>query len=189
MRLPALLVFLLVLGLAGAAAQAQTRPTTATLGVLDPTTTTLSVSIAIPVQDGKRFIQYSADGHSFRVVVRNVSARPVNLWTPKYSWGYANLSFEVRDASGLVRTVQKAEREWRKNFPDSCTLLPGDDMVLDVDFTSSDWSGAPRPSTGTKFAVVSMRAVYQILPDEESQKLKVWTGRVESPWREYTLVP
>lgn len=154
-----------------------------------PTTATLEVSIAVPVQDGRRFLEYSADGHSFRVVVRNVSAQPVNLWSSKYSWGYANLSFEFKDETGALRTVQKKPREWTKNFPDACTLLPGDDLVLDVDFTSSDWDGAPKAATGTKSVVISMRAVYEIRPDAESQKLKVWTGRAESPWREYTLLP
>lgn len=184
---PVLAIALLAILACGVAeAQAQVQAQT------PPTTATLEVSIAIPEKGGQRLIEYSVGDAHFHVVVRNVSDRPVTLWTAKYSWGWENLSFEVKDAAGAVRTVKKAPREWRKNFPDACTLQPKDEMVLAVDFTSADWAGAPKPTgtaAGGKFESLTMRAVYEVKPDDESRQSGVWTGRVESPWREYTLVP
>ena len=134
---------------------------------------------------GGRSITLFQPAQHFHVVVTNVSREPVRLWREWCSWGYHCLSFVVVE-DGRNTAVTKAEISWRKNYPDSTTLAPGEHMVFEVTFDKSVWPNAPVPDNG-KSRVVRMKAVFAVPADEDARKLGVWTGEVSSPVEAYTV--
>jgi hypothetical protein len=138
----------------------------------------LEVKIAIPVHHGHRSLN---EADHFHVLVRNVSDAPVKLWTDRFSWGYDNLSFDLTDDDAKHLTATKQPRGWSKNYPDWLELQPGEEYVLNVNlFAGETWQNVPARPKGTGPKLVKMRAVYEIKPDDESKRLGVWTGRIQS---------
>ena len=144
--------------------------------------TPLSVSIAVPIRGKHRSIENA----QFHVVVRNISTHNVNLWREWCSWGYFNLSFEVSDENGKTWLVNKKNRGWGKNYPDYCTVEPNGNLVIDVTLNPDTWENPPRPEAG-KSLTVTLRALFQVAETEESKKHEVWTGKVVSEAKQYTL--
>lgn len=136
--------------------------------------------------DGGRSITLWRPSSRFSVVLTNLSDKPVRLWREWCSWGYFALSFVVNDDAGKATVVKKAGRGWDKNYPDWTQLDPGDSMVFEVTFGENTWENAPLPAPG-KSLKVRMKAVYEVREDEESKKLNVWTGKVESPELAFTI--
>jgi hypothetical protein len=144
----------------------------------------LELKIAVPVHHQHRSLN---DGDHFHVLVRNVSDQSIRLWTDRYSWGYSNLSFEIVGDDGKMTPVRKKPRGWDKNYPDWLELKPGDTYVLNVNFNVADvWDNPPKAS-GAKPTQLKLRAVYEIEADEQSAKLGVWTGKVQSAVDTYAI--
>jgi hypothetical protein len=144
----------------------------------------LELKIAVPIHHQHRSLN---DGDHFHVLVRNVSDQPIRLWTDRYSWGYSNLSFEIVGDDGKATPVRKKPRGWDKNYPDWLELKPGDTYVLNVNLNAADvWENPPRAS-GAKPTQLKLRAVYEITPDEQSAKLGVWTGKIQSGVHTYAI--
>ena len=151
----------------------------------------ISVAISVPASsatNGSRMIRSGdADAH-FHVVVTNVSERPQRLWRDDCSCGYAALSFEFTDDTGKTWTAEKKPRGWRANEPFYWILEPHENLVFDVQFTSaSTWNGFPDVQPHMR-KVVSMRAIFEIQPDDESRRQGVWTGHVQSQSGKYTFL-
>jgi hypothetical protein len=144
----------------------------------------ISISIAIPVHHGHRSLDLN---DHFHVLVTNVSDKPLRLWTDQYSWGYENLSFEQILDDGTVIEIRKKAREWRKNFPDWLELQPGENYVLNVLLSPDVWDNAPIADQPNKPKLVKLRAIYKVPPDEQSDKLGVWTGKIVSPVGTYSI--
>jgi len=140
----------------------------------------ISVAIAVPAHGSHRVLEYSGGHEShFHVLISNVSDKPQKIWREWCSWGYYALSFEITDESGKTWTATKKARDWDKNFPDSWTLAAKETLVLDVHFAGSDtWEGFPRPSGVSQ--TITIRAIFEISPDKDSQRDSVWTGRALS---------
>jgi len=93
------------------------------------------------------------------------------------------LSFEFTDQTGKKWIVSKKPRSWDKNYPDFWTIEPHENLVLDVEFGKiGTWDGIPL-SDGT----FTMRAIFEIRPDEDSLKHIVWTGHVISKADKYVF--
>ena len=146
---------------------------------------TLAVAIAVPENHGHRAIILNRQDSHFHVVVTNVSDQPQNLWREWCSWGYFNLLFQVTDQNGEEFTVTKKMHEWTKNYPDFLVLGPGEHLVIDA-YPERDWDKFPLPATG-KEKKVSIQAVYEIKPDDKTKESKIWTGRIASEKKEYTV--
>lgn len=146
----------------------------------------LEVKIAIPVHHHQRSL--NTNGDHFHVLVKNISDQPLRLWSEHFSWGYENLTFEEITEDGKVRTIQKNPGEWSKNFPDWLELKPDDTYVLNVKFAAPGvWENPPQAKAGEKPTKIKLRAVYQISPDKESNRLGVWTGKVVSAVDTYAI--
>lgn len=164
------------------------------------TNSELSLSIAVPYASNRlaafgkfsdtndtRVLCSTWDNH-FPVVLRNISDKPVNIWQQDNSWGYYDLSFELRDGSGKTWVARKVTTAFHSNGPMFWTLKPNETLVIDVCFTNDQksdwqkWNGFPRNQT------VSMRAVFAIHKDASTKKYSVWTGRVVSAWNRYFFV-
>lgn len=148
----------------------------------------LKISLAIPLHHQQRSLN---DGGHFHVLVTNVSDGPVRLWSDRYSWGYGNLSFESIDDNGNVTRIAKLPRDWGKNYPDWLELAAGESYVLNVDWTSEAgralWDGPPGAAGKQRPTLVKLRGVYEVLPDDQSRKLGVWTGKITSPVGSYAV--
>jgi hypothetical protein len=139
----------------------------------------LSISIAVPARNGERRIEYRDKSTHFHVIISNTSDKPQQIWREWCSWGYFGLSFEFTDERGKKWTAKKKPRLWTVNAPDWLTLQPQESLVLDVYFGDSDtWDGFPRPEHGSQ--TVTMQAVFEFSPDDESRQHGVWTGRAIS---------
>lgn len=136
-------------------------------------------------QLGPAFELYLPEQH-FHVVISNASGGPIRLWREWCSWGYFNLAFVVTDEGGRAVTVKKANRSWRKNYPDAMIVPPGGHMVLEVTFDPATWPDAPLPERHRSKAV-RMRAVYTSRPDKDATEHGVWTGEVSSGEESYTI--
>jgi len=143
----------------------------------------LSVEIASPARFGKRALELT----SVPVVVANRSATEINVWREWCSWGWFQLSFEIRAGDGTVVTVRKKDRGWDKNYPDFWTLAPGEPLVLTanlLDFDTWAWSS---PAANLREKTLEVRAVFFTEKDEASEEEEVPHGRAVSPWRRYEL--
>lgn len=120
----------------------------------------------------------------FKVIATNRSGKTLKIWEDSNSWGYAALRFEITEAGGGKAVVRQKERDWRKNMPTFWSVADGGQVVYDVSLGSDEWEGLPKSLKGS---TVTMRAIIEILPDEQSKELGVWTGKVASPPAEYLL--
>lgn len=126
----------------------------------------------------------------FYVVVSNTSNKPQRIWQEWCSWGYFGLTFELSDETGKKWVAKKNGGWWTMNFPSYWRLDPEDSVVIEVHFEKAlqpRWEGFPLPEDGEK--TVTMRAVFQFEPDEESKKADVWTGLVASKPQRVTFYP
>jgi hypothetical protein len=89
------------------------------------------------------------------------------------------LSFELLDDSGAVRVIRRKAEGFMLNYPGWWALKPYGHVVRDVYLGDRNhWDGVPRALPDCE--TVRMRAVFEVKPDVESERLKVWTGRVVS---------
>jgi hypothetical protein len=134
------------------------------------------VSVAVPESNGERSIQFDQTAH-FHVLLTNVTASPQKIWKESDSWGYAALSFELKDATGKAWTVRKKERPWRKNTPAFWTVASRETLVYDVTLADGRWEGMPPSPREKRFTI---RAIVEIKVDEKTREHGIWTGRVLS---------
>jgi hypothetical protein len=151
----------------------------------------ISVAISVPASsatNGSRMIRSGAADAHFHVVVTNVSEKPQRVWRDDCSWGYAALSLEITDDTGKTWSAEKKPRGWLANEPFYWILEPHENLVIDVYFTNAaTWNGFPDVQPHVR-KVVSMRAIFDIKPDDESRRQGVWTGRVQSQSGKYTFL-
>lgn len=139
----------------------------------------LRISISLPKRGDQRTLSVGDSAAEFHVVLTNVSAAPIRLWKEWCSWGYFNLSFELQLGDDKPVPIVKLERGWDKNYPDAVEIPPGEHLVLPVRLRGDEW----KLEFGKKEAgpwPARLRAFYDVSPDDESRRLGVWTGRVES---------
>jgi hypothetical protein len=156
----------------------------------DEPTPPLKLTLVRLEQAGQRsiFLGPKENHHSqFHVVVTNVSSEPERLWDDRFSWGYGNLSFESMDDEGRHQNIVKKARSWWGNVPACFVLQPNELLVIDVVFDPKVWE-LPFPQAAIdKPQQFKLRAVYEIRPDKQSDKEKVWTGKIVSPWGDYAI--
>ncbi|MGA3285015.1 MAG: hypothetical protein ABSD57_11235 [Verrucomicrobiota bacterium] len=146
----------------------------------------ISVSVAIPTRNDERRVEYHDRTTHFHVIVSNTSDKPQRIWREWCSWGYYGLTFEFADENGKKWVAKKKPQVWTRNFPDWWTLDPHESFVIDVYFGDSDtWDGFPLPKDGSQ--TVTMLAVFEFKPDDESRQHDVWTGRVASKAEKVTF--
>jgi len=142
---------------------------------------TISVQLAIPATaDGTPpRVQLTRAGSHFHVLLSSHSSSPQRVWDDVNSWGYYALSFELVDDSGAVSVIRRKAEGFMLNYPGWWALKPYGHVVRDVYLSDRiHWDGVPRAMPDCE--TVKMRAVFEVKPDVESERLKVWTGRVVS---------
>jgi hypothetical protein len=144
----------------------------------------LDVAIIIPHRDDHP--GYLAWGNAerrphFHVLLTNTTDQPKRLFQEWCSWGYYALTFAFTDEHGETFPARKGPHAWTMNFPDYWTVPAHESLVIDVYFADrEEWGDSFWLSPGHPKGEVTLKAIYQVRPDGESEKLGVWTGKIES---------
>ena len=117
------------------------------------------------------------------VVITNKTESDLAVWAENCSWGYRCLSFKILFGDDEFTVVQKGQN-WTVNGPSAFVVKPQDHFVSNVRFIDEKWQGLPQKWDSQK---VRIKAIFQIKPDDESRKLGVWNGKMESDWLEVNL--
>lgn len=119
----------------------------------------------------------------FHVVLTNTGDHDLTLWKEWCSDGYFNLSFEFTSQDGKVIKVEKAGRDWAKNFPDGFVVKPGGHFVLPVTFSSNEPGAYQWTGIESLQGVMTLKAIYKNASDfipNGNPIPKPWVGQVES---------
>ena len=111
------------------------------------------------------------------VVIRNQSKFAINIWGEDCSWGWSNISFEVR-AGSKVLPVKRDEINWKRNFPLPVKLLPGDIFVREINLEDRTWAWAKVVDFCQANKNAKITAQLQIENDSTAKAEKVWTGSI-----------
>lgn len=125
----------------------------------------------------------TADSY-FYVVLSNTSKSDMSVWREWCSWGHGCLSFGITMPDGKSFSVAKVQdKSYGKNWADSFVVKPGNHFVYKVRF-DDEWKGFPENWKNQK---IRIKAFFAIAKDRQTERLKVWTGKLESPAIEATL--
>ncbi len=180
----AALIFSLPLALGLAAFRLEALDPSDAASQPDATTAGISIEIAAPEHFHKRII---ALDEPLPVVVTNTSKQPVRIWRDWCSWGYFQLSFEVKDDAGHTWTISRKEREFWKNYPDYWTLAPGEPLVLNVTLSSDIWETSGGKLADLRGKSLKVKAIFAAQADDRGREDSVWSGRAGSTPRMYEI--
>lgn len=141
--------------------------------------TALSLHIAVSEVRGVRPIIFRDGEATLPVLVTNALGAPVRLWQTVNSWGYRSVSLAYATADGRKGVLRRREIHFKQNTATFFTLTPGESHVFLLELGDSQWEGVPVPTTDAGLAL-TLQAIYEVKPDEQSAKNGVWTGRILS---------
>jgi len=121
----------------------------------------------------------------FYVILKNVTDKPISVWDDWNSWGYQGISFEVTTPDGKTSHISKRNQGFGRNGPSRFIIQPGESKVFSVRLDES-WEVQP-PIQNADNTPIGLRAIYEIHRTPESDKYKVWAGRVESKQYQFDL--
>lgn len=113
------------------------------------------------------------------VVIQNKTKAAMNVWAEDCSWGWSNISFEVK-AGSKVLPINRAEINWKRNFPMPLKLLPGDMCVREINLEDRTWSWNRVVDFCKENQHASISAKLEIESDSSSKTENVWTGVARS---------
>jgi len=196
--------------------QAQAAPATAPVAAEPlPEKDGLKVSIVPTTEQGEvGMIDFKMPDPFIAVELRNSSDKPINVFDEWDSWGAYDLTLEIKEVDGKVLdkplSVIKGPMMWLANFSSSEEIAPGKAVIRHVRLRTPLRMLSPslpdrdqdlNPPQGPiywKFPVplkgqthaVTMRAVFandDPISGIGRGKKTVWTGRIASPWKKYTV--
>ena len=145
----------------------------------------LTLSLIVPAgSDGQRtlsLVRYPR----FHVVVTNTSESPIRLWKDWTSWGMKSLSLMLQTPAKSMGIIRLPVRGIDGDFPDFWVLLPGEELVLEVNMADISWRGFP--DLYGESVKGSLSAIYEIKEDYLTDEFGIWTGRVLSQPLEVVL--
>jgi len=147
-------------------------------------------------------------------VVRNISRRTVLVFQEGNAWGHDNVHLEVSTVNGRrlkkPLLIARGPRPWRANAPTTQLLAPGQSVVRDlwlhlpatVKFPNRKptiaelnqdlypqgdeyWFFPFPPKSQT--TTLTMKAVFEVEPDQVTKNTKIWTGLVASMPADYQI--
>jgi hypothetical protein len=124
---------------------------------------------------------------TFYVILTNVSKESQPVFETSHSWGYFELSFELRMADGRIVAITKKPVGFTRNIPTTFMIPPGEQMVLPIRL-DDEWDAVPPLPIAVETPIaVTIKAIYEVKPTQESVEQKVWTGRTESRGYRYSF--
>lgn len=154
--------------------------------------------VAIAIDEDESAVSKIPGKLRIPIVFLNQGSKPLRIWKEWCSWGWFNLTFEIK-RRGKTVTLGRGGREWAINFPDFWTLAPKQALVRYVTLGSSgedewdewgpldgeDWDWRDILSPGEH--KMRFRAIYEVHEDKESKENGVWSGKVTSEEHEYVI--
>jgi len=139
---------------------------------------------------------FRADDPHINVALKNISAKPIRVFSEGNSSGYSSLTLEISAVDGKVLDrpliVARKPKRWLANSRSSQTIQLGRVLLRTMHFQTRDRSAAffdyknfPLPFKGHPRRV-TMRAVF-VNGYPMAGAGPAWTGRVASPWKDYTV--
>lgn len=168
-----------------------------TMKPLQTVKSAISVSIAVPEEEGRRIVALSGADPHIDVVIRNISDQPLEFYADDCSAGYDTLHLELLriDDKPLPQPiiVERSIRVWTRNRIRTVTLEPGDVMVREIHFVKdASVGGIPYSNfplmNAADFHKIQMRAVFAVEPKQTPSNSKLWTGQVASATNVYDVV-
>ena len=144
-------------------------------------------SVGLPAIHDRRLLTIDA---TVPIVVTNTSPKPVRIWRDTCSWGYANLSLELKDSDAKAddpgRLLVKLRRDWLRNAPDAAELAPGESLVFMIKLSDDVWKDFDffKSRVGKK---VRMRVRYHNVEEARALEHKVWTGSLHTAYQDYVV--
>ena len=159
-----------------------------TPGTPSPSNPALVVTIPYN-QQGKRdaYIDVKPP-YPFYVLLTNTGRKPLKLWDQWNSWGFFSLQLEVIGPDGQKHLSKKKQIQFLINAPTGHVLRPGEAEVWDVELATVAWENLEWIPKQEKLKT-QVRAIYSVVPDEETQSGGVWTGRATSRAYDFTIYP
>ena len=115
---------------------------------------------------------------AFHLVITNRSNERMAVWRDWCTWGWFCPTMSIR-LGGTTFDFKKAVKIWTKNHPDPFYIDSGDHYVLPVNLLSDDWI-QPKDFKPARDVEAVVTATYTIKTDEHTQRLKVWTGTMQT---------
>ena len=144
---------------------------------------TAPFSLAIVPPSGSIWMARNNPGE-FYVLLSNTSDKPQTVFQNGNSWGYQAVSF-VMTANGTTFFIRPRIHGWTWNFPSTFVIAPGEHQIYAIRLDEW-WEAHPSISKADELPI-SLKAVYEVDTTPESAQFKVWTGRVESHFYDFTL--
>ena len=158
-----------------------------------PTQAVQALSVSIKAKTDDQGIATIDIDEPIRVVLKNVSTRPVKIWNPRTKPGYYCLSFESKNKStGKSITTRKrrivdpaffeAVEDEIEPAPKTITIKPNDTFTIQVNLLGYawgkfEWLGIPGPNTESQYSV---QAKYSTANVKSAEKLGIWNDSIES---------
>lgn len=153
---------------------------------LQGSTASASSPFLVSIVPGRSGITMARDKpDEFYVLLTNVSQVPQKAWEYSISWGYQAISFELTTADGKKFAISKRQEGFTRNFPSTYVIAAGEHQVFAIRFDKL-WVAHPSLRMADEIPI-TLKAIYEVIPTPESEKYKVWTGRVESRSYDFTL--
>ena len=120
----------------------------------------------------------------FHVLITNNSDKPINIFDPKWSYGFYNLTFEIEYSNGEKKECYRHSWGWDKNFPGTQTIAPNSHYIFNIDLEADTtkayyWINSPL-SKDERFSICNIKAIYTQHKSKDAKNENVWIGRIES---------
>ena len=123
----------------------------------------------------------------FFVSVYNQSGKTLLMPAEWCSWGYDNLSIDIKTQDGSVRRLRRRACKWTKNIPAYVKIKPFDSVLLPVSLDMRIWENMPLVMPGEKILVKACLLRIVSVGGEDPTWKDVDSGDeilAESGWRE-----
>jgi hypothetical protein len=142
-------------------------------------------SLSIVPGRGGSITMATKNPNEFYVVLTNVAGLPQSVWESWNSWGCQTISFELTTTDGKKYVVSKKREEFTVNYPSMLLVKPGEHQVYAIRL-DEEWETHPTLPKSDEMPI-TLRAIYEVTQTPEAAQYKVWTGRVESYFYNFSL--
>jgi hypothetical protein len=125
-------------------------------------------------------LELQIEASALRVRLQNPTDDPVRVWQLGNSWGGAAWSVQLATLDGArIFTLRPSNRGYTRNLPRFIEVPAHGQAEVELAPSRPEWT-AGEDLSPLKSTPVSVRAVLEIEPTPESERLHVACGRVES---------
>lgn len=114
------------------------------------------------------------------VTVTNASIEEMRIWELWNSWGHDVFRFEAYVSGHRTYVIQRQIAAFTKNYPSYATIRAGGSLDFVLDLNDETWAIPPELVTDNR--ALLLRALLSVPPTDETRRMGVYVGTVQSPW-------